>query len=251
MSTITPNASELATKLALHNRWRRGDDDVDSPRCAELGFVIDDAVSLLRTQAARIAEFEAALAQQVPEPTFKFKCGDCCEPLADLFAPCPSCGLGTEDADPAPVAQQVPEPRAASAVYLVATGHAPDGRELYERHDAPVPMCDWEVLYTAPVAQQVPAVPGWQPIETAPKDGSLFLCWVAAERWSAADGEGSGRGHDVSQVDFCNWRTQADIPDCGWFDPCCGQIGDSQGVTHWMPLPAAPLLAPTDNTESA
>ena len=80
----------------------------------------------------------------------------------------------------------------------------------------------------------------WQPIETAPKDGSLFLCWVSADRWSSPDGEGSGRSHDVSQIDFCNWRTQRDIPDCGWFEPCCGQIGDAQEVTHWMPLPPPP-----------
>ena len=77
----------------------------------------------------------------------------------------------------------------------------------------------------------------WQPIETAPKDGSMFLCWVSAERWSSEDGGGSVRSHDVSQVDFCWWR---DNHGNGYFDPACGQIGDSQDVTHWMPLPAAP-----------
>src|SRR3546814_6910997 len=43
----------------------------------------------------------------------------------------------------------------------------------------------------------------WRPIESAPKDGSLFLGWVAAERWSAEDGGGSGRSADTSEVDFC------------------------------------------------
>jgi hypothetical protein len=79
----------------------------------------------------------------------------------------------------------------------------------------------------------------WQPIETAPKDGAMFLCWVSAVRYGETD-EGQQYQQDVSQVDFCSWRTQADIPDCGWFDPCCGQIGDQQGVTHWMPLPPPP-----------
>lgn len=82
---------------------------------------------------------------------------------------------------------------------------------------------------------------GWQPIETAPKDGTLFLCWVSAVRYGETD-EGQPHQHDVSQADFCNWRTQADIPDCGWFEPFCGQIGDSQAVTHWMPLPPAPAM---------
>lgn len=75
----------------------------------------------------------------------------------------------------------------------------------------------------------------WQPIETAPKDGSLFLCWVSAVRYGETD-EGQQYQQDVSQADFCSWRTQADIPDCGWFDPCCGQIGDEQGITHWMSI---------------
>ncbi len=85
----------------------------------------------------------------------------------------------------------------------------------------------------------------WQPIETAPRDGSLFLCWVSAVNYGETD-EGQQYQQDVSQVDFCNWRTQADIPDSGWFDPCCGQIGDSQNVTHWMPLPSAPSAPSKD-----
>lgn len=80
----------------------------------------------------------------------------------------------------------------------------------------------------------------WQPIETAPKDGSLFLCWVSAVRYGETD-EGQPYQQDASQVDFCSWRNgPRDLPDHGYFDPCCGQIGDSQDVTHWMPLPPPP-----------
>lgn len=96
-------------------------------------------------------------------------------------------------------------------------------------------------LYAAPPQRELQ----WQPIETAPKDGRLFLCWVSAIRYGETE-EGQRYTEDVSQVDFCNWRTQADIPDCGWFDPCCGQIGDQQGVTHWLPLPDAPASAPKE-----
>jgi len=90
-----------------------------------------------------------------------------------------------------------------------------------------------------------PAAPAsqWMPMDTAPKDGALFLCWVDAVRYGETD-EGQQYEEDVSQLDFCYWRTQSDTPDGGWFDPCCGQIGDQQSVTHWMPLPAAPGAAP-------
>lgn len=77
----------------------------------------------------------------------------------------------------------------------------------------------------------------WQPIETAPKDGSLFIGWVSAARWSSPDGECSSYGHDVSQVDFCWWTPNKGN---GFFDNGAGQIGDEQDVTHWMPLPEAP-----------
>jgi hypothetical protein len=44
----------------------------------------------------------------------------------------------------------------AARVYLVATGETHEGRETYTRHDdAPPPLCDAELLYTAPPAQPV------------------------------------------------------------------------------------------------
>jgi hypothetical protein len=81
---------------------------------------------------------------------------------------------------------------------------------------------------------ELPAVPAWQPIESAPRDGTMFLCWVSAVRYGETD-EGQQYQQDASQADFCWWRDGH-----GYFDPACGQIGDSQDVTHWMPLPAAP-----------
>lgn len=86
---------------------------------------------------------------------------------------------------------------------------------------------------------------GWKSMESAPRDGSMFLCWVEAMRYGETD-DGQQYQQDVSQVDFCQWRIHADVPDGGWFDPCCGQIGDAQHVTAWQPLPAPP--AQKDNT---
>lgn len=80
----------------------------------------------------------------------------------------------------------------------------------------------------------------WQPIETAPKDGEIFIGWVSAERWSSPDGGGSGIAYDVSQFDFCWWRNIEGSPSGGFFDNGSGQIGDAQDVTHWLPLPPPP-----------
>jgi Protein of unknown function (DUF551) len=74
---------------------------------------------------------------------------------------------------------------------------------------------------------------GWMPIDSAPKDGTMFLCWVSAVRYE-----------DCSQVDECWWRNGPEgDPELGYFDNACGQIGDSQAVTHWRPLPQPPEAA--------
>lgn len=66
----------------------------------------------------------------------------------------------------------------------------------------------------------------------------MFLCWVSAVRYGETD-EGQQYQQDASQPDFCWWRDGSDGN--GYFDPACGQIAVSQDVTHWMPLPAAPV----------
>lgn len=79
----------------------------------------------------------------------------------------------------------------------------------------------------------------WQSIETAPKDGTMFLCWVTAERYGETD-EGQQYTHDESQIDRGWWRTGDNE---GYFDNACGQIGDMQYISHWKPLPPAPSAA--------
>jgi Protein of unknown function (DUF551) len=60
----------------------------------------------------------------------------------------------------------------------------------------------------------------WQPIETAPADVPLLLCWADGEKWLFDVGEARNtRG--------------------GWSD------GDA---THWMPLPAPPATSTAQQT---
>lgn len=130
-----------------------------------------------------------------------------------------------------------------------ATSFAKRYADWHERFDMPAGVVEQELrkawqdekraLFELIDALAAAKVPRWLPIEQAPKDG-MFLGWVAAERWSAPDGGGSGIAHDVSQVDFCWWSKVADSPEGGYFDNGAGQIGDAQDITHFMPLPAAP-----------
>ena len=67
-------------------------------------------------------------------------------------------------------------------------------------------------------ALAVAAPPQWQPIESAPKDGTRVLVWWPY--W---------RSYPVS----ARWFN-------GEWDSYCRLEGDSVGPTHWMPLPAPP-----------
>lgn len=66
----------------------------------------------------------------------------------------------------------------------------------------------------------------WQPIETAPKDGTEIDLWTADGSWGRIpDCKWRGKGEDAC------WYTRGDR---GW-DPVGGFV-----LTHWMPLPAPP-----------
>lgn len=74
-------------------------------------------------------------------------------------------------------------------------------------------------------------VPGWQPIETAPRDGEEVLVYfgpsvgVCSARWVSPDG--------------CDeWKSWC--VDDGKFDPHPVRGYREPYPTHWMPLPAAP-----------
>lgn len=69
-------------------------------------------------------------------------------------------------------------------------------------------------------------VPRWQPIETAPRDGTRVDLWSVQ----------FGRYPNAS------WDTIYDPPDtCGWTDANHhGSIAEAGPFTRWMPLPEPP-----------
>jgi hypothetical protein len=82
----------------------------------------------------------------------------------------------------------------------------------------------------------------WQPIETAPKDGTWVLLFggKAGEDWWE-EKEVGGPPMRVAQW----WPVTADNNyDGGWqfanYDS--GYYGEVSGATHWMPLPSPPAL---------
>jgi hypothetical protein len=82
---------------------------------------------------------------------------------------------------------------------------------------------------------------GWQPIETAPKDGSHFLAWCV---------------DTVSEFDEDDTLIAKDVPEAyavvayqiEWLGgivqfPWTGSIVRNRIFTHWMPLPEPPRAA--------
>lgn len=76
---------------------------------------------------------------------------------------------------------------------------------------------------------------GWQPIETAPKDGSIIDLWVELRNNQFA---GSFRAQRYTNMHWEVYRWRG-----GWRgDDLSHLIGDIR-ATHWMPLPTPPKQA--------
>jgi hypothetical protein len=70
----------------------------------------------------------------------------------------------------------------------------------------------------------------WQPIETAPRDGTRILAWTG-EEIVTVDYHGS---YMVSGMEF----------DGFWYQESESGRGTTFFVTHWMPLPKPPVGEP-------
>lgn len=75
---------------------------------------------------------------------------------------------------------------------------------------------------------------GWRTMDSAPKDGSLFVCWIDTFIYRETD-DGGGEQVDASTADLCEWRAS---DDGGYFDAMAGPHGDGDWITHWRPIAA-------------
>ena len=111
-------------------------------------------------------------------------------------------------------------------------------REIQEAMDALAAYAEWQETRTAVLT--------WQPIETAPKDGTEILAWrkdcgVLVVRWDCPE----------------DFLSETELQELGkesaeaysWFcaDFVTGaRLEGSEVPTHWMPLPAGPDLTGSD-----
>ena len=114
-------------------------------------------------------------------------------------------------------------------------------RKLAEWPDDYGPATTSNLAERAAAALEAAREDAWQPIETAPKDGRMYLCWVDAIRYGERD-DGSLDSADVSEVDFGQWRSDDATPHGGYHMNMMGDIGDGQIITHWRPLPTRPAI---------
>jgi hypothetical protein len=79
----------------------------------------------------------------------------------------------------------------------------------------------------------------WQPIETAPRDGTIIL--LAGGTWGDEDLEEAPRVMAARWYEHQRWRSD---PVWGCWNVCCAEGGCSifpySDPTHWMPLPEPP-----------
>jgi hypothetical protein len=96
----------------------------------------------------------------------------------------------------------------------------------------------WERLESAIREALLPA--GWRQIEEAPREhGKLLLGWVWYTKHDEDD-DGYVTERQCGTVDFIEWRDGGEHGD-GYWDAVSGPWGDSaDGISHYMPLPAAP-----------
>lgn len=66
---------------------------------------------------------------------------------------------------------------------------------------------------------------GWQPISTAPKDGTRIIGWCGSEGYEYAD--------------ICYWEQKPNVGEV-WMTDSCADYGGYETPAYWMPLPLAP-----------
>ena len=125
-------------------------------------------------------------------------------------------------------------------------GYVLKGREwpnqvFYPADYMPADLNNWDEVYTLPqAAAKVVQEREWQPIETAPKDGTVIDLWVSGEF------EGRYAGCFWGKPLHCCGEYGRHC-DSEWHDLPVGWVTDfneplTELPTHWMPPPDAPAI---------
>lgn len=94
-----------------------------------------------------------------------------------------------------------------------------------------------KLLAQAREEQRKEAMMQWQPIETAPKDGTKIIGWNA--EFGARQTKMNFYG--LGSIGYAEWERGEGTKESGWdWTEPKNNWGFSWNPTHWMPLPAAP-----------
>ena len=209
MTTKQPEALRLAEMLTA-DEW---------PGSVTLVSYARECVAELLRQHARITELESQLAQ-------RFDAADMATAAAQGFRD----GVASVSAGSEPVAWQYRSVRD-KGLWFDCT------EERAKQRAAHPDKWDVRYLYTNPYPKE--GMAGWQPIETAPKDGSYLLLW---EQYSDAPFVGYWSGG--------SWSVSHEHVDAeGGWDGANVVDALSMPITHWMPLPPAPGPADGESNE--
>ena len=130
-----------------------------------------------------------------------------------------------EDLPPLPTSHR---PASESRRFSLATGPQSTLAKLMDDLAADVPEEEWAKLPKDMAAQASQTTNGWQPIETAPKDGTNVILYGSYESKPGEPFVVAGMSWDSEPVGWTNgdcWATE---------------VGDRWVPTHWHPLPCPP-----------
>ena len=99
----------------------------------------------------------------------------------------------------------------------------------------------YQALTTLRELENKVLVDGWQPMNTAPKDGTEILVWRDDSGSFIArhtDGYGVIPEHEQDE----EWCTEETLEHEGWWSDAYGWQEGPETPTHWMPIPTGPDL---------
>lgn len=120
----------------------------------------------------------------------------------------------------------------------------PDG--LYKGHpifdEGDISRDIYRAMLAAAPEGPAPALQGWQPIESAPKDGTPVDLWCANSEFPNRVTDAQWRKPTESEW-FVHGGDGMKTADAQWLDPLGWPMTGDDAPTHWQPLPPPPAAS--------